>query len=180
VSIVATGSTTAGVYELGFNDNLYSVNPTNGSLTLIGNTGIPIVSPTGMSANGPNLFINSQSSLYLVDTSTGLASLIGSSGSVQFGTMVYIDGVYYAGTATGTPYKVVTFDPNTAAVLTGQDSNSNVSGQDSNSNVFWGLAPDDTTTDATPLPAALPLFATGIGGLGLLDWRRKRRAQAVV
>jgi hypothetical protein len=171
VSIVATGSTTAGVYELGFNDNLYSVNPTNGSLTLIGNTGIPIVSPTGMSANGPNLFINSQSSLYLVDTSTGLASLIGSSGSVQFGTMVYIDGVYYAGTATGTPYKVVTFDPNTAAVLTGQDSNSNV---------FWGLAPDDTTTDATPLPAALPLFATGIGGLGLLDWRRKRRAQAVV
>jgi len=32
-------------------------------------------------------------------------------------------------------------------------------------------------TPATPLPAALPLFATGIGGLGLLGWRRKRRAQ---
>jgi hypothetical protein len=31
----------------------------------------------------------------------------------------------------------------------------------------------------TPLPAALPLFATGIGGLGLLGWRRKRKAQAV-
>jgi hypothetical protein len=30
---------------------------------------------------------------------------------------------------------------------------------------------------ATPLPAALPLFATGIGGLGLFGWRRKRRAQ---
>jgi hypothetical protein len=30
-----------------------------------------------------------------------------------------------------------------------------------------------------PLPAALPLFATGIGGLGLLGWRRKRRAKAV-
>jgi hypothetical protein len=28
----------------------------------------------------------------------------------------------------------------------------------------------------TPLPAALPLFATGLGGLGLLGWRRKRRA----
>jgi hypothetical protein len=24
------------------------------------------------------------------------------------------------------------------------------------------------------LPAAIPLFATGIGGLGLLGWRRKR------
>jgi hypothetical protein len=31
----------------------------------------------------------------------------------------------------------------------------------------------------TPLPAALPLFATGIGGLGLLGWRRKGKARAV-
>jgi len=30
-----------------------------------------------------------------------------------------------------------------------------------------------------PLPAALPLFATGVGALGLLGWRRKRKAQAV-
>jgi len=30
----------------------------------------------------------------------------------------------------------------------------------------------------TPLPAALPLFATGLGGLGLLGWRRKQKAQA--
>ena len=30
----------------------------------------------------------------------------------------------------------------------------------------------------TPLPAALPLFATGLGALGLLGWRRKRKAQA--
>jgi len=32
---------------------------------------------------------------------------------------------------------------------------------------------------ATPLPAALPLFATGLGGLGLLGWRRKKRAAAL-
>ncbi len=31
---------------------------------------------------------------------------------------------------------------------------------------------------ATPLPAALPLFATGIGALGLLGWRRKRKNAA--
>jgi hypothetical protein len=30
----------------------------------------------------------------------------------------------------------------------------------------------------TPLPAALPLFAAGLGGLGLLGWRRKRKARA--
>ena len=28
-----------------------------------------------------------------------------------------------------------------------------------------------------PLPAALPLFATGLGALGLLGWRKKRKAQ---
>jgi len=32
---------------------------------------------------------------------------------------------------------------------------------------------------ATPLPAALPLFATGLGALGLLGWRRKRKGAAV-
>ena len=32
---------------------------------------------------------------------------------------------------------------------------------------------------ATPLPAALPLFATGLGVLGLLGWRRKRKAAAL-
>jgi hypothetical protein len=31
---------------------------------------------------------------------------------------------------------------------------------------------------ATPLPAALPLFAGGLSALGLLGWRRKRKAAA--
>jgi hypothetical protein len=35
-------------------------------------------------------------------------------------------------------------------------------------------------TSATPLPAALPLFATGLGALGLLGWRRKRKAAAAI
>jgi hypothetical protein len=36
-----------------------------------------------------------------------------------------------------------------------------------------------TAVAETPLPAALPLFATGIGGLGLLGWRRKKKAAAL-
>ena len=34
--------------------------------------------------------------------------------------------------------------------------------------------------EATPLPAALPLFATGLGAMGLFGWRRKRKAQAAI
>jgi hypothetical protein len=32
---------------------------------------------------------------------------------------------------------------------------------------------------ALPLPAALPLFASGLGALGMLGWRRKRKAAVV-
>jgi hypothetical protein len=35
------------------------------------------------------------------------------------------------------------------------------------------------TASATPLPAALPLFATGLGALGLFGWRRKRKTAAM-
>jgi hypothetical protein len=35
-------------------------------------------------------------------------------------------------------------------------------------------------TSATPLPAALPLFATGLAGLGLLSRRRKRKVKAAL
>ena len=35
-----------------------------------------------------------------------------------------------------------------------------------------------TQVPSVPIPAALPLFATGLGALGLLGWWRKRKAQA--
>ena len=54
-----------------------------------------------------------------------------------------------------------------------------------NSGVGGVSASDDYTVNndgqgaaaETPLPAALPLFAGGLGTFGLLGWRRKRKAQ---
>jgi hypothetical protein len=34
------------------------------------------------------------------------------------------------------------------------------------------------TLSTVPLPATLPLFATGLGAMGLISWRRKRKAVA--
>jgi hypothetical protein len=34
-------------------------------------------------------------------------------------------------------------------------------------------------SSATPLPAAFPLFASGLGAIGALGWRKKRKARAV-
>jgi LPXTG-motif cell wall-anchored protein len=49
----------------------------------------------------------------------------------------------------------------------------------------WGLIPINSSAaefgsylvkdTSTPLLAALPLFVTGLGGLSLLGWRRKRK-----
>ena len=35
-----------------------------------------------------------------------------------------------------------------------------------------------TVDSATPLPATLPLFTTGLGALSLLGWRRKKKSAA--
>jgi len=35
------------------------------------------------------------------------------------------------------------------------------------------------STSAVPLPGALPLFATGLGGLLLMRWKRKRKAESI-
>jgi hypothetical protein len=47
----------------------------------------------------------------------------------------------------------------------------------------WGPAANQSFTldiiNPIPIPAALPLFATGLGALGLLAWRRKKKAAAL-
>lgn len=78
--------------------------------------------------------------------------------------------------------EAVTFDdPITLTLL---DSNGDVVPNlfvESQNGFFYEITDGAATpgTSTTPIPAALPLFAAGIGGLGLLSWRRKRNAQAV-
>jgi hypothetical protein len=49
-------------------------------------------------------------------------------------------------------------------------------GDPSNPTVTLGDTPVDLS--ATPIPGALPLFVSGLGAIGLLGWRRKRKAAA--
>ena len=59
----------------------------------------------------------------------------------------------------------------TLAFLNGDPSNDTSNGLD---NITL------TATTVTPLPAALPLFAGGLGGLGFFGWRRKRKNAAAL
>lgn len=47
---------------------------------------------------------------------------------------------------------------------------------DNEINGIMGLNADFAPIQQTPLPAALPLFASGLGALGFLGWRRKKKA----
>lgn len=46
---------------------------------------------------------------------------------------------------------------------------------------YWNPGDSGSLTVAqTPLPAALPLFASGLGAMGLFGWRRKRKKAAAM
>jgi hypothetical protein len=115
-----------------------------------------------MSTGSDTLYVTRNSSLYSVSTTTGAATLIGTSSSGLFGPMVVESGIIYSGAA----------DPSAVWTLSDKDGSgtfvADTSSADTN---FWGLA-------ATPVPATLPLFATVLGGLALLGWRWKRKARA--
>ena len=105
----------------------------------------------------------------------------------------YGNSILSAAPTTGTPVVTIAFnsnafsflsnlntslcngDPVCVNILTAQltsDLNS-VSGGDFSSQ-FAATATAEVAT--TPLPAALPLYATGLGALALIRWRRKRKA----
>lgn len=74
------------------------------------------------------------------------------------------------------------FGTDTAALVTAANASGDptfleaIIGSTSSRSSLWFAINGTVTT--TPLPAALPLFATGLGALGLLGWRRKRQACA--
>jgi hypothetical protein len=77
----------------------------------------------------------------------------------------------FASTCTDTLFDLVTFVVSSGTI-------GSVELTDAGAAFEYGLPTTSDPPAATPLPAALPLFATGIGGLGLLGWRRKRKSRA--
>ena len=119
---------------------------------------------------------NGGSALYNL-TGTSLSLFWGSPDA--FNTITFFSGIGGTGTSTaftgsslvpfgatlGTGHDLVTFAGSFASVLFGSSANS----------FEYTFAADPT---ATPLPAALPLYAAGVGVMGLLGWRRKRKLSA--
>ncbi len=125
---------------------------------------------TTLTGGQPNRLIigppNSGTNTY---TGSGLASVVNHD-PVAFETATF--DITVPGTFTLTDLSNVVFQFGTTAgsnLVTGQ-----VCGPPST------IGCPSTQLGDTPLPAALPLFATGLGAFGLLGWRRKRKASAAL
>ena len=89
--------------------------------------------------------------------------------SVAVGDVIQIEMLVTTASDVASPSQSATLDP--YFILSTEYQNAGY-GLEFSPNVGNG------PVSSTPLPAALPLFTLGLGALGLLGWRRKRKAQA--
>jgi hypothetical protein len=179
-NLFALGSTLNTIYALDTvpavsgSFNLYSINPASGAATLIGPTGLVAGPAYQLSTGSPILYFSVNNDLYTLNTTTGAATLIGPTGLSGEGVdgLVYENGILYAGYSPDNNFdtSIYTINPATGTATF-------VTTEDPAAGLVYGLAPYPADT---PLPAAFPLFATGLGGLGLLGWRRKRKSAAAL
>jgi uncharacterized protein (TIGR03437 family) len=164
-NLATFGSTTTGLYGLGSTGSfdvatLFSINPQTGAMTAIGPLGASAV-PNGqgyyarLSVGSSTLYMEFQSNLYTINTTTGAATQVGTTDSNGYLTSVLLleYGTYYVGFGSGIA---------TINVATGQ--------MDPHSSIFGaggspvGLAPDPLTT---PAPA-VTLVANAEGGVATI------------
>ncbi|HEY1757654.1 MAG TPA: IPT/TIG domain-containing protein [Bryobacteraceae bacterium] len=112
-NLATFGSTTTGLYGLAgagsFNvATLFSINPETGAITAIGPLGAGAV-PNGqgyyarLSVGSGALYMEFNSNLYIINTTTGAATQVGTTDSNGYLTSVplFENGTYYAGTGSG-------------------------------------------------------------------------------
>ncbi len=149
-NLAAFGSTTTGLYGLaGTGSNvvatLFSINPQTGAMTTIGPLGASAVpngqfSYAGLSVGSSTLYMEFNSNLYIINTTTGAATQVGTTSTNTYLTTLplFENGTYYAGYGNG----IGTLDVATGQITPG----SAISGGPGS---LVGLAPD-------PLPAGTP------------------------
>jgi len=149
-NLATFGSTTTGLYGLagtGSNEvaTLFSINPQTGAITAIGLIGAGAI-PNGqtyyqrLSVGSSTLYMEANSNLYTINTTTGAATQVGTTDSHDYLTSVplFENGAYYAGSGSviGT-INVTTGQITPGVTLSGGPAS------------LVGLAPD-------PLPAGTP------------------------
>jgi hypothetical protein len=151
------GSTTGGLFAVATDADLYAIHPTTGVATRIGSTGLTGINSAGswygLSTNSASLYLSDANKIYELDTHTGKATLIGTTGGPEFGAMVFENGVLWGGEETP-QLGISKVNPATGLVTAGPK----LTGKDAS--IIWGLAPDPiplvaTSTKVTASPSAV-------------------------
>jgi hypothetical protein len=162
VSYIDFGSTTSGLFALGFDGNLYSINANTGAPTLIGSTGVSHGTFSSLSTNATTLYLSAGANLYTLNTNTGAATLVGNMGGPEIGALLMEGGVLYGGE--DTPASTVdTLDPNTGLATIGP----NITGTTS---TVFAFAPYPVPV---PEPSAWSMIAVGV--LALLGVMQRKK-----
>ena len=116
---------------------------------------------------------------YLNSTVPGSPSVAVTAGAwhtyaMDFNFATGMQSAFVDGTQIGTD---AAFSSSTALTRVGIGINAVIYGTSPTSQ---GYVDNLSITSATPLPASLPLLASGLGFLGLLGWRTKRKASAAI
>jgi|SRR5665213_2058721 len=176
-AVFAGGSN--GLFEIDYASNLYSINPLTGAATLRGATGLAANNgnyDTSLSSDGNSLYYtagraNSHDELYRIDTGTGLATDLGSTGIGSIAGSAFVDGnleLYQYGQSANHIY---------AAPAGSADF---VQGAQLAAQILDGGAvqadPSQTTGNAgvTPEPGSVILFGIGMLLIGLTRRRKVR------
>jgi hypothetical protein len=134
ISFFLQGSTLSGLYAVGTDGNLYTINYATGAASLVGALHITIDfnHTWGMSTNSRTLYMTENGTLFKINTATGRATEIGTAGTAIFGSEVTEHNILYAGNFN--PSSIDSLDPKTGDAT----FVANLSGEAGNP---WGLAP---------------------------------------
>ena len=134
-------------------------------------------------ANGTVYVGSNDGNVYALDAITGHVDWTAPTGGAVASSPSVVNGVVYVGSNDGGLYaldantgKILSDTVTGAGVMSSPDVVNGVVFFGSNDHSVWAVS---EVQIAVPLPATLPLFTTGLGLLGLLGWRRNRKAQAV-
>lgn len=165
MTYIDIGSTLSGVYGLGDDKYLYSIDTGTGAATQIGYAGFwPTI--LGMSTGSADLYVawrsntNGNDYLYRLNTTNASTPLVGYTG-VAYGALVTTGGTLYGGADPGNAVYAVNAATGASAFK------ANVTGT---SRAFYGLAP---ILAGVPEPATWAMMLVGFGGLGALLRRRR-------
>jgi hypothetical protein len=144
------------------------VDSTFGAFNVNESAHVDISGSTVSVSNGVLTFVFPPTSGGFTADFTGSGSTSGTTATVTL-DLAIVSGLLAGetGTMTGTG----SFDTDTQILTV------NYSGSLSGEGPSLGFANGPTIdVSATPIPATLPLFASGLGAMGLLGWRRKKKA----